>query len=112
LVGGLGMGPSAEIGDRYALFQPSHGSAPQIAGLNVANPSAIILSAAMMLDWLGERNGDADATAAARRIESAVTKIIASAEVRTPDLGGKSNTEQMGDAILKVIESGSDNATL
>ena len=70
LIGGLGLGPSAEIGERFALFQPSHGSAPQIAGLNAANPLATILSAAMMLDWLGERNGDADVTMAARRIES------------------------------------------
>ena len=112
LVGGLGLGPSAEIGARYALFQPSHGSAPQIAGLNVANPLATILSAAMMLDWLGERNGDADASMAARRIESAVAEILRTGEVLTPDLGGKATTAQMGDAILKVIESGSDTPTL
>ena len=107
LVGGLGLGPSAEIGDRYALFQPSHGSAPQIAGLNVANPLATILSAAMMLDWLGERNGDADATMAARRIESAVAEVIRAGKVLTPDLGGKATTTQVGDAILKVVEAGS-----
>lgn len=106
LVGGLGLGPSAEIGERFALFQPSHGSAPQITGLNVANPLATILSAAMMLDWLGERNGDADATNAARRIELAVAEILRSGKVLTPDLGGEATTEQMGDAILKVIESG------
>ena len=55
LVGGLGLGPSAEIGDEHGLFQPSHGTAPQIAGKNIANPLATILSAAMMLDWLGDR---------------------------------------------------------
>ena len=66
----------------------------------------------MMLDWLGERNGDADASMAARRIESAVAEILRTGEVLTPDLGGKATTAQMGDAILKVIESGSDTPTL
>lgn len=109
LVGGLGLGPSAEIGDGNALFQPSHGSAPQIAGTNAANPLATILSAAMMLDWLGERNADAEAILAARRIESAVAEILQTGNVLTPDLGGKNTTAQMGDAILKIIESGSDS---
>ena len=102
------MGPSAEIGDQYALFQPSHGSAPQIAGMDAANPLATILSAAMMLDWLGQRNSDVEATKAASRIESAVSKILQIGKVATPDLGGKSTTSQMGDAILKLLESGLD----
>jgi 3-isopropylmalate dehydrogenase len=105
LVGGLGLGPSAEIGDRFALFQPSHGSAPQIAGLNMANPLATILSAAMMLDWLGERHVDAETTLAARRIESAVAEILREGRVLTSDLGGPATTAQMGDAVLRVIES-------
>ena len=105
LVGGLGLGPSAEIGDQYALFQPSHGSAPQITGMNAANPLATILSAAMMLDWLGERSGDSELTMAAGRIESAVAEILRTGKVLTPDLGGRNTTAQMGDAILKVIES-------
>jgi 3-isopropylmalate dehydrogenase len=109
LVGGLGLGPSAEIGDRYALFQPSHGSAPQIAGMNVANPLATILSAAMMLDWLGERNGDTAATAAGQRIESAVAATLREGKVLTPDMGGTATTVQMGDAILRVMEAGKDN---
>jgi len=108
LVGGLGLGPSAEIGDQYALFQPSHGSAPQIAGLNAANPLATILSAAMMLDWLAERNGDADAITAAHRIDSAVAEVLRTGQQLTPDLGGKVTTVQMGDAVLKVIESSGD----
>jgi 3-isopropylmalate dehydrogenase len=112
LVGGLGLGPSAEIGDRYALFQPSHGSAPQIAGLNAANPLATILSVAMMLDWLGERNDDSDAILAARRIESAVAEILRTGKVLTPDLGGKATTEQIGAAVLKAVESGSNNPSL
>jgi len=112
LVGGLGLGPSAEIGDRYALFQPSHGSAPQIAGLNAANPLATILSVSMMLDWLGERNDDADAIIAARRIEAAVAEILRTGKVLTPDLGGKATTEQIGAAVLKAVESGSNNPSL
>jgi len=111
LVGGLGLGPSAEIGDQYALFQPSHGSAPQIAGLNMANPLATILSAAMMLDWLGERNDDPAVGTAARRIESAVAEILRSGTVLTPDLGGTAKTTQIGDVVLKIIESGNDNHT-
>ncbi len=110
LVGGLGLGPSAEIGERFALFQPSHGSAPQITGLKMANPLAMILSAAMMLDWLGEGNGDDDASMAGRRIEMAVAETLRAGKVLTPDLGGKATTAQMGNAILKVIESGSDGS--
>ena len=108
LVGGLGLAPSAEIGDRYALFQPSHGSAPQIAGLNIANPLATILSVAMLLDWLGQCNGDPEAAEAAHRIESAVANVLHSGRVATPDLGGKCTTSQMGDAVLKFLESGID----
>ncbi len=62
-----------------------------------------------MLDWLGERNADAEAILAARRIESAVAEILQTGNVLTPDLGGKNTTAQMGDAILKIIESGSDS---
>jgi len=109
LVGGLGLGPSAEIGDQYALFQPSHGSAPQITGMNMANPLATILSAAMMLDWLGERNADSGATTAGRRIESAVAEILRDGKVLTPDLGGTATTAQMGDAVVRVLEAGQDN---
>ena len=69
LVGGMGMAPSADIGDRYAVFQPSHGSAPDIAGQGIANPVAAILSAAMMLDWPGEPAG-------ADRIRAAVCVVF------------------------------------
>ena len=64
-VGGMGMAPSADVGDRCGLFQPSHGTGPDIAGQGIANPLAQILSAGMMLTWLGERHNDADAVAAA-----------------------------------------------
>lgn len=103
LVGGLGLAPSAEIGDSHALFQPSHGSAPQIAGKDVANPLAMILSAAMMLDWLGERHNDQTALDAAQRLENAVSGVLAEGKTRTPDLGGDSGTRAVGEAVLRAL---------
>jgi 3-isopropylmalate dehydrogenase len=106
LIGGLGLGPSAEIGENHGLFQPSHGSAPQLAGQNVANPLAMILSGSMMLNWLGERNDDMAAIGAAQLIESAVAQVIQERKTLTPDLGGKAGTKELSDAVLRVIESG------
>ena len=103
LVGGLGLAPSAELGDKYGLFQPSHGTAPQLAGKNVANPLATILSGAMMLDWLGETRHDPAAAAAGRRVEAAVAKVLADGTVRTPDLGGRSGTREVGEAVARAI---------
>lgn len=74
LVGGMGMAPCAEIGDDHALFQPAHGSAPDIAGQGVANPTAMIVSSAMMLDWLGERGSDDRMAEAAMAVDAAVWK--------------------------------------
>lgn len=96
LVGGMGMAPSADIGDRYAVFQPSHGSAPDIAGRGIANPVATILSASMMLEWLGERP-------AAERIHKAVRKIFARREQRTRDMGGRLGTNEMTDAVIAML---------
>jgi 3-isopropylmalate dehydrogenase len=104
LVGGLGTAPSAEIGPKHALFQPSHGTAPQIAGKELANPLAMILSAAMMLDWLGETRGDAVATAAGRRLENAVAVVLAEGEALTPDLGGSAGTRAVGEAVRGAIK--------
>lgn len=103
IVGGLGMAPSAEIGEAHAMFQPSHGTAPQLAGKNVANPIAMILSAAMMLDWLGERHQDPVATSAARRIVQAVQQVLAEGKVLTVDLGGKSTTSEVASAVSERI---------
>ena len=103
IVGGLGLGPSAEIGDEHALFQPSHGTAPQLSGLNVANPLATILSAGMMLDWLGHTHEDTDCIAAGLEIENAVAAVLAVGEVRTPDLGGESSTTEVAEAVAKRI---------
>ena len=103
LVGGLGMGPSGEIGDRHGLFQPSHGTAPSLTGQNVANPIAMILSAAMMLDWLGDRQQDPCCSAAAARIESAVASVLRDGKVRTPDLGGTSGTDDVARAVAAKL---------
>jgi methanogen homoisocitrate dehydrogenase len=95
LVGGLGLVPSANIGDRYALFEPVHGSAPDIAGKNIANPIAAIRSAAMLLDYLGDKSG-------AGRIESAIGRVLKQG-VRTRDLGGSAGTGEFGDALVREI---------
>ena len=91
LMGGLGMAPSADIGDDHALFQPCHGSAPDIAGRGVANPFAMILSAGMMLDWLGRRHGMPAMQADALRLQAAVDGCLAAGET-TGDLGGPLDT--------------------
>src|SRR6201987_4868157 len=77
LIGGMGMAPSADIGDRHAVFQPCHGTAPDIMGRGKANPTAMILSAAMMLDWLADKHGLQNAAEAAERIEQAVDEAYA-----------------------------------
>ncbi len=101
LAGGMGMAPSADIGDEHALFQPAHGTAPDIAGQGIANPSATILSAAMMLDWLAERDGDSALADGARAIEDALAAAFASGLVRPREFGGSSST---ADIVRAVIE--------
>ena len=88
LVGGLGLAPSGNLGDENALFEPVHGSAPDIAGKGIANPCSMILSTAMMLDYLGEKE-------TALKINKAVENIVAKGKVLTPDLGGKAKTIEM-----------------
>jgi len=105
IVGGLGMGPSAEVGEHHGLFQPSHGTAPQIADQNIANPMATILSASMMFDWLGDRHSDDDCFKAARLIEDAVISVLEAGSVRTADIGGSSSTTEVTDAILSALHS-------
>ena len=92
LVGGLGMVPSANIGDKRALFEPVHGSGPDIAGNGISNPSAMILSAVMMLDYLEEPEE-------ARKLESALLEVLNERKVITPDLGGSSKTMEMAEEI-------------
>lgn len=103
LVGGMGMAPSGDIGEDAAIFQPSHGTAPDIAGKGIGNPVATILSAAMMLGWLGERHKDERAKEGARRIQAAVRRVMEVSGTGTPDLGGKMSTREVGDAITEVL---------
>jgi 3-isopropylmalate dehydrogenase len=102
LVGGMGMAPSADVGDRHAVFQPIHGTAPDIAGQGIANPVAAILAAAMMLDWLGRRHSSSAARQAAERIEAAVGAALARGAL-PPDLGGSCGTREMGAAVEALL---------
>jgi len=97
LVGGLGFAAAGNIGDDYAVFEPTHGSAPKYAGQNKVNPIATIRAAKMMLDYLGEREK-------ADKIERAVAQVIAEGRVRTYDMGGNSSTAEMAEAIASAIE--------
>jgi 3-isopropylmalate dehydrogenase len=99
LVGGLGFAASGNIGDAYAVFEPTHGSAPKYAGMNKVNPIATILSAEMMLDWLGEKER-------AKSIHDAVAEVIAAGKVRTYDMGGSSRTSDMAKAIADRARAG------
>lgn len=96
LVGGLGLIPGANIGWEYAVFEPVHGSAPDIAGKGMANPIAMILSGGMMLRHLGE-------LAAAERVEHAVDAVLGEGRIRTPDLGGTSRTQDVAHAIAQAL---------
>lgn len=95
-VGGMGMAPSADMGDRHAVFQPSHGSAPDIAGKGIANPVATILSVQMMLEWFGHPEG-------AALVKRAVEEVFRDPGSRTWDLGGPLSTTAMGDLIVEKI---------
>lgn len=102
-VGGLGIAASAELGEGHGLFQGAHGSAPDIAGQNVASPVATILSGALMLRWLGERHADASLTAAADRVEQAVEGVLAAGAVVPRDLGGTASCTAMTQAICRAL---------
>jgi 3-isopropylmalate dehydrogenase len=103
IVGGLGLAPGLCVGSRQAMAQATHGSAPDIAGKNIANPYAMIMSGAMLLDWLGRRRNEPKAVEAARRIDGAVERVIAEARHLTADLGGRAGTTDMGDAIARAV---------
>jgi 3-isopropylmalate dehydrogenase len=96
MVGGLGFGCSGNIGSSYAVFEPTHGSAPKYAGQYKANPIATILAGKMMLDWLGEADK-------AARLEGAVAAVIAEGKVRTYDMGGSNSTLDMANAIAAKL---------
>ena len=96
LVGGLGLAPSGNIGDEHGLFEPVHGSAPDIAGKGIANPCSMILSTAMMLDYIGEKE-------TALKINKAVEDVVGRGKVLTPDLGGNAKTMEMTEEIVKEL---------
>lgn len=96
IVGGLGLLPSANIGEEGALFEPVHGSAPDIAGQKKANPTAMLLSAVMMLRYLGENE-------AADKLDAAILKVLTEGETITGDLGGSANTFEMAEAIKENL---------
>ena len=102
LIGGLGIAPSADIGDKYAVFQPCHGTAPDIMGQGKANPTAMILSAAMMLDWLADKHDHQPAAEAAQRIENAVDKAYAGG-IKPMEYGGKDGTVAIAKAVLGAL---------
>jgi isocitrate dehydrogenase (NAD+) len=97
LVGGLGVVPGANIGDRYAVFEAVHGSAPDIAGRGLANPTALIQSGVLLLRHIGER-------AAAERVERALWRVLGAGQVRTGDLGGAASTDAFAAAVIAAIQ--------
>jgi 3-isopropylmalate dehydrogenase len=111
LVGGLGFAPSANLGDDYAVFEPTHGSAPKYAGQYKVNPHAMLLTAKMMLDWLGDGNGhpagggkggEAEKQMAAR-LEAAIARVIKEGKVKTYDMGGKSSTLDVAREVARYV---------
>lgn len=102
VVGGLGMGPAANIGEKFALFEPVHGAAFDIAGKNIANPSSILLSAKMMIEWLADRYGDKKAVEEGRRIEGAIVGLLAKNK-KTRDIGGRLTTGEFADLVAKSM---------
>jgi len=103
VVGGLGLAPGLCVGERLAMSQATHGSAPDIAGKNIANPYALIVSGKMLLEWLGRKRNEPKATEAARRIDAAMDRVVAEAKHLTPDLGGRASTTEMGSAVAAAV---------
>src|SRR6201988_737912 len=102
LIGGMGMAPSADVGDRHAVFQPCHGTAPDIMGQGKANPTGMILSAAMMLDWLADKHGLEGAAEASEKIERAVDKVYAGG-IKPMEFGGSNGTADVAKAVLAAL---------
>jgi len=98
LIGGLGLAPGSNIGELGAVFEAVHGSAPDIAGQGIANPTAILMSAIMMLRYIGEKD-------AAQNVESAMMGVLAEGAVRTKDLGGTAKTNEFARAIVERMNT-------
>jgi 3-isopropylmalate dehydrogenase len=106
LVGGLGLAPGLCVGQNQAMAQATHGSAPDIAGRNAANPYAMIMSGQMLLAWLGRKHGEPKALAAAEQIRRAVDQVVMRGKCLTRDLGGTASTSEVGDAIAAAVVDG------
>jgi isocitrate/isopropylmalate dehydrogenase len=94
LVGGLGFAPSANLGDKFAVFEPTHGSAPKYAGQYKVNPHAMLLTAKLMFEWLGESQR-------ATQLETAIARVIKEGKVKTYDMGGKATTLEVAKEVAK-----------
>jgi 3-isopropylmalate dehydrogenase len=105
LQGGMGMAASGNLGDRHAMFEPIHGSAPKHAGAGIANPVATVLAVHMMLDWLSMRHDDKKLGEASKAVERAVATVLAEGKALTYDLGGSAKTSEVGDAIARALRA-------
>ena len=103
LVGGMGMASCGEIGDNHGLFQPAHGSAPDIMGQNKANPLAAILSGGLMLDWLGYKSDNEKLTTATRLIDKAIENGFAAGELRPMEFGGDMGLKEITKAVIDNV---------
>lgn len=103
LAGGLGVAGSLNAGDKYAIAQAAHGTAPDIAGKGIANPTSLVLSTAMLIGWIARNSGDDTALRAAMALEAAVDTAVSTPAGRTVDLGGSASTEQAGKAIADAL---------
>jgi len=103
LSGGLGLGGALNAGDNHGIAQAAHGAAPDIAGQGVANPTALMLSTSMMLEWVGQRHDRDDIIKAAKAYEDAVEAALGDADARTPDVGGNGGTERFGARVAELI---------
>ncbi len=105
LVGGMGLAPSGDIGDNHALFQPCHGTAPDIAGKDLANPTAMLLSAVLMLEWLSHRHRIDALKDAAHMLESAIHRGYAEGRIRPAEYGGPDGTREVGERVIELIRN-------
>lgn len=103
VAGSLGLAPSCNLGNDYAIFEPIHGAAFDIAGKNIANPISMILSAALMLEWLGSKYGDDSCIKASESINNAVYTVLKEGKALTPDLGGNAKTNELAHAVISKI---------
>jgi len=103
LQGSLGLAGSINAGDKYCFAEATYGSAPDIAGRGVSNPTSMILSMGMMLNWMGDKKGDKKLKEAWKSIDNAVDKVLSERRVRIPDLGGTNSTKEFGSSIVKAV---------